>query len=463
MRAGRILIIDDDESIRKVLGFILEEAGYLVETAPSGKEGVRTAREEDFDLVLTDIKMPDLDGITVLKEIKRIRPRLPVIILTAFGTVETAVEAMKQGALDYLTKPISRDELTLTVAKALKMHRLEQENAELKSSIREKYRFDNIVGLSPAMTKVFELVAKVAPTDASVLITGESGTGKELIARAIHYNSPRREARLVAVNCAAIPAELLESELFGHVKGAFTGAVKDKEGKFQAAHGGTIFLDEIGAMPITLQAKLLRALQEREIERVGDERPLAVDVRVVAATNRQLPDLIREGKFREDLFYRLNVVPIHLPPLRERLSDIPLLVEHFTKKYAPGGKVKFSAEAVRSLQSYSWPGNVRELENFCERLILMRNSDTIGAEEVEQQLALVVEEQARMNVPGAVTLPEMEKRAILEALERSRWNQSQAARELGIPRHVLIYRMKKFGIPSAREKRAKGQDDSQRT
>jgi transcriptional regulator with GAF, ATPase, and Fis domain len=279
-----------------------------------------------------------------------------------------------------------------------------------------------------------------------VLITGESGTGKELVARAIHFASPRKNARLVTVNCAAIPEDLLESELFGHVKGAFTGAIRAKEGKFRLAHDGTIFLDEIGSLTRPLQAKLLRALQEKEIQRVGEDEPVTVDVRVIAATNRSLPELIRKGEFREDLFYRLNVVPLTIPPLRERMSDVPLLVSHFTEKHGRGRDVRFSGEAMALLQTYEWPGNVRELENFCERVILMSPTDEIGAAAVEQQIDLLAREQREIAAPHNMTLPDMERRAVLDALVNSGWNQTRAARLLGVPRHVLLYRMKKFGI-----------------
>ncbi len=446
MQRYRVLLIDDEESIRKVLGFMLEEAGYQVETADSGSGGIEAAGRIKPDIVLTDIKMPDGDGISVLRAVRKLDPDIPVILLTAFGSVETAVEAMKMGAADYLTKPISRDELKITVEKALKLSNLEKENEDLKKSIKDKYRFKNIIGLSPAITRVFEIISKIAATDASVLITGESGTGKELVAKALHYNSGRRNARLVAINCAAIPAELLESELFGHVKGAFTGAIRNKEGKFQLASGGTIFLDEIGSMPITLQAKLLRALQEKEIEKIGDDKPTSIDVRVIAATNESLQELIISGRFREDLFYRLNVVPVILPPLRERVSDIPLLVKHFTAKYAPGEDVVFHKSAVDALASYHWPGNVRELENFCERLILMRSKKEIAEQEVKTHLASIMREQSLKPTGSSITLPELERMAIINSLESCGWNQSQAARSLGIPRHVLIYRMKKFDI-----------------
>jgi two-component system NtrC family response regulator len=446
MAQGKILIVDDDSSIRKVVGFILEEAGYAVRTAASGPEALAMIEKDRPDLVLTDIKMPGMDGIALLKEIKKIDESITVIVLTAFGTVETAVEAMKTGAADYLTKPISRDELTLTVHKTLRLRALEEENVSLRESLEERFNFENIIGLSPAMRGVFDVVRKVAGTDASVLITGESGTGKELVARAIHFNSPRRGARLVTVNCAAIPGDLLESELFGHVRGAFTGAIRNKEGKFHLAHRGTVFLDEIGSLPLSLQAKLLRAVQEKEVQRVGSEEPMVVDVRVVAATNRPLPELIRKGEFREDLFYRLNVVPLTLPPLRERVSDIPLLVAHFARKLGGGRNVSFSAEALKTLQTYPWPGNVRELENFCERIILMTTGNRIGTSEVKGQLDLMAKEQGDFAPPVQMTLPEIEKRAVVDALVRSNWNQTRAARLLGIPRHVLLYRMKKFDI-----------------
>jgi two-component system NtrC family response regulator len=439
--ASRVLIIDDDESLRKVMGYMLEEAGYVVDRAASAEEGLRAIAERRPDLVLSDIKMPKKDGIELLADIKRVDPTIPVVILTAFASVETAVEAMKRGASDYLTKPIARDDLTLTVAKTLKLHRLEAENEDLRSTLRDRFRFDSIIGLSPAMTALFDVLKKIAPTDATVLVTGESGTGKELIAKAVHYNSPRRAQRMVAVNCAAIPHDLLESELFGHVRGAFTGAIRNKVGKFEQAHGGTLFLDEIGSMPVQLQAKLLRALQEREIERVGDERTIEVDVRVIAATNRSLPALVASGEFREDLFYRLNVVPVHVPPLRERRGDIPLLVKHFVDRFAAGARITVTGEAMEALERHRWPGNVRELENFCERAVLMRSRDVIDADAVASQLSALARE-----TPGGPSLRDIERAAVVEALRASGWNRSRAARRLGVPRHILLYRIKKFGI-----------------
>jgi two-component system NtrC family response regulator len=442
MAPSRILLVDDDESIRKVLGYMLEEAGYAVESAPGADAGLRLASAHRPDLVLSDIKMPGKDGLELLRELRALDPSIPVIILTAFGTVGTAVEAMKHGASDYLTKPIARDDLLLTVAKTLKLHRLEAENEDLRETLRDRFRFESMVGLSPAMTEVFGTLRKVAATEATVLITGESGTGKELIARAIHFNSPRRSQRMVTVNCAAIPHDLLESELFGHVRGSFTGAIRDKVGKFEQAHGGTLFLDEIGATPLVLQVKLLRALQEREVERVGGDAPIQVDVRIIAATNRALAPLVASGEFREDLFYRLNVVPVRVPPLRERAGDLPLLVRHFVAKFA-GGKVTVTREALEALERYRWPGNVRELENFCERIVLMRSHDVIDGAVIVAELAALERE-----TPAAIgaTLHEIERTAIVDALRASGWNRSRAARRLGVARHILLYRIKKFDI-----------------
>ncbi|HEX5132460.1 MAG TPA: sigma-54 dependent transcriptional regulator [Candidatus Krumholzibacteria bacterium] len=441
--AERILIIDDDDSIRKVLGFMLEEAGYVVDKAASADDGLAAIEHARPDLVLSDVKMPRKDGIELLGEIRALDPALPVIILTAFASVETAVEAMKRGAADYLTKPIARDDLTMTVAKTLKLRRLEAENADLRDTLRERFRFDSIIGASAAMQSLFDTLQKIAPTDATVLINGESGTGKELIAKAIHYNSPRRAGRMVVVNCTAIPGELLESELFGHVRGAFTGAIRNKPGKFELANGGTIFLDEIGSMPLALQGKLLRVLQEREVERVGGEHTVAVDVRVIAATNRSLPARIREGEFREDLYYRLNVVPVAIPPLRERGGDVRLLAGHFVARFAGAAPVKLAPGAIESLERYPWPGNVRELENFCERIVLMRSGDIIDSDAVTGQLVQLAREAPSAAGP---TLPEIERNAVVDALRASGWNRSRAARRLGVPRHILLYRMKKFGI-----------------
>jgi two-component system NtrC family response regulator len=358
---------------------------------------------------------------------------------------------MKLGAYDYLTKPFSRDELRLVVAKALSYSGLQEENARLREELSAKVDFAHLVGISDEMQQVFDMVRRVAATEATVLITGESGTGKELIARAIHNGSERRQGAFIAVNCAAIPAELLESELFGHVKGAFTGAVKDRKGKFELADGGTLFLDEVGELPVELQPKLLRALQEREIEPVGGT-PRRIDVRVVAATNRDLEAAMGEGTFREDLYYRLAVIPVQLPALRQRRSDIPLLVQHFLQKHGGGAAVTVDAAALAALTAYDWPGNVRELENAVERMLILRRGEVIG----EVDLPPKVRGEGKPASGGVLNLPvegypleELEKEAVLEALRRTGWNQTKAAAFLRIPRHILIYRMEKFGIKKA--------------
>jgi len=458
----RILLIDDDDSIRKVIGYMLDEAGYTAETAASAEAGLKAFSAQRPDLVLSDIKMPKKDGIQLLGEFKSIDASVPVIILTAFGTVETAVEAMKRGAADYLTKPISRDELLMTVAKILKMSRLERENESLRDTLNDRFRFASIVGLSPAMGAVFETLRKVAPTDATVLITGESGTGKELIAKAIHFNSPRRAQRLVTINCAAIPHELLESELFGHVRGAFTGAVRDKSGKFEQANGGTLFLDEIGSMPVTLQAKLLRALQEREIERVGESRPIKFDARVVAASNMELKKMVKEGTFREDLYYRLNVIPITLPPLRERREDIPLIARHFVQKSCKSNNLQLKTltqEAVRAIMSYTWPGNIRQLENAIEHAVAMSGQEreipanTLPADVMESSGSLLLPTVAipdeGINFTSVVS--QLERELISRCLEKTGGNKRQAARLLNLSRTTLIDKLHRLNIAAATE------------
>jgi two-component system NtrC family response regulator len=395
-----------------------------------------------------------MDGMQVLKAIKERAPETLVIMITAFGTVDIAVEAMKAGAYDYITKPFNRDELRLTVAKALQFSGLAVENKRLKSELADRVDFGAMVGSSTAMEKVFQVVAKVADSEASVLITGESGTGKELVARSIHTNSGRRNGPFVAINCAAIPRDLLESELFGHVKGAFTGAIKDKTGKFALAEGGTLFLDEVGELPLELQPKLLRALQERVVEPVGGTSELKLDVRVVAATNRDVEQSIAEGTFREDLYYRLAVIPLHLPPLRQRRDDIPLLLRHFCAKHNTAS-VSFAPESLKLLTCYAWPGNVRELENTVERLLIMRNGDIITAEELPDKIRTNAL-PSPTTVNGVINLPDdgysleqLEREVVVQALERNSWNQTAAARFLRIPRHTLIYRMEKYDIKSA--------------
>jgi two-component system NtrC family response regulator len=446
---AKILVIDDDISLRRVLEYNLQEEGYDVQTAASGEEGLYLFGQSQPSLVITDMNMPGMDGMQLLKKVKQRSPETLVIIITAFGTVDIAVEAMKAGAYDYITKPFNRDELRLTVAKALEFSGLAVENRLLKSELADRIDFRTIIGSSPQMAKVFEVVRKVADTEASVLITGESGTGKELVARSLHAGSGRATGPFVAINCAAIPRDLLESELFGHVKGAFTGAIKDKTGKFQLADGGTLFLDEVGELPLDLQPKLLRALQERTIVTVGGTKEQKIDVRVVAATNLDIEKAIEGGVFREDLYYRLAVIPIHLPPLRQRRDDIQLLLRHFCSKHG-AGQVTFDKPSLSLLAGYAWPGNVRELENLVERLLIMRGGDTITSDELPDKIRngdSIEGSFSVINLPAeGYSLEQLEREVVVQSLERNLWNQAAAARFLRIPRHILIYRMEKYEI-----------------
>jgi two-component system NtrC family response regulator len=445
-----ILVIDDDASLRRVTEYTLEQAGYRVLTAADGREGVRLFREERPAMVLTDLQMPGFNGLEVLEQVKAVDAETLVIVITAFGTIEQAVEAMKKGAHDFLTKPVGRDALLLVVGKACKMLGLHEENQRLREQLGHRIEFNRLVGTSEAMCRVLEIVRRAAPSEATVLLTGESGTGKELIARAIHETSDRRNGPFVAVNCAAIPAELLESELFGHIRGAFTGAVADRVGKFERADGGTLFLDEVGELPANLQPKLLRVLQEHEVEPVGG-KPKSVDVRVVAATNRDIEAALADGQFREDLYYRLAVIPVELPPLRERRDDIPMLTRHFMEKHATL-PLTVSDEALALLARYEWPGNVRELENAIQRMIVLRRSDRLEVEDLPARIRQYVAGKTNP-ADGVLHLPEdgyslevLEREAVMQALERNHWNQSRAAVFLRIPRHVLLYRMEKYGI-----------------
>ena len=444
---AKILVIDDDTSLRRVLEYNLQEDGYDIQTASSGEEGLYLFGQSPPDLVITDMKMSGMDGLMVLKSIKERSPETLVIIITAFGTVNIAVEAMKAGAYDYITKPFNRDQLKLTINKAFQFNCLAKENKQLKRELSDNIEFRTIVGTSREMEKIFEVIRKVSDTEAAILITGESGTGKELIARSIHANSSRRDGPFVAINCAAIPRELLESELFGHIKGAFTGSVKDKIGKFQLADGGTLFLDEVGELPLELQPKLLRALQEKEVEPVGGTKIQKLDVRIVSATNLNIDRAIENNLFREDLYYRLSVIPIHLPPLRERRKDIPLLIHYFCGKHG-NEKVTFDKDALHALVMYPWPGNVRELENTVERLLIMRNNDVISIDELpEKVIASDTSGGAVIMLPDeGYSLEQLEREVVVQALERNHWNQTAAARFLRIPRHTLIYRLEKYGI-----------------
>ena len=456
MKRVKILVIDDDESLRRVLEYNLAEEGYAVLTAASGEQGLDLLKKEGADLVVTDVRMAGMDGLQVLERAHKLDPHVQVIILTAFGTIEMAVEAMKAGAFHYISKPFNRDELKLTIRKALQLKELERENVALRQELRVRIGLDHIIADSRPMKAILEMVQRVAPTETTVLILGESGTGKELIARAIHANSPRAGGPFVAVNCAAIPEHLLESELFGHVKGAFTGAIRDRVGRFEAAEGGTIFLDEIGEMRPELQVKILRCLEERTLERVGDNRPIRVDVRILAATNKDLAKAIQAGEFREDLYYRLNVVPLSIPPLRERREDIRPLAQHFLKRLGASPRLTIAPDAFRALETYEWPGNVRELENALERAMIFHRGDVITLNDLPETVRAPRSREAvalPVSLPEAgLSLEEVEKELILRALQKHDWNQSRAARYLGITRHTLLYRMEKHSIvrPGAR-------------
>lgn len=448
VQPGPVLIVDDDDSLRRVMEYTLSEAGYQILTAASGEQGLDLFHTVYPSVVITDLQMPGKSGYDVLKEIKNARPETLVVVITAYGTVDKAVEAMKLGAYDFLTKPFSQDELRLVIANASAFRAMSDENRKLKEELATRIDFSRIVGTSTAMREVFDVVRRVASSEATVLISGESGTGKELIAAALHHGSERAAEAFIPVNCAAIPADLLESELFGHVKGAFTGAIRDRPGKFELANGGTLFLDEVGELPLVLQPKLLRAIQEREITPVGG-MARKVDVRLIAATNRDLAAACVEGDFREDLYYRLAVIPLHLPPLRERRDDIPLLVRHFFDKHAKGVTVSISDDALADLCAARWPGNVRELENTIERLLIMRRSDRIECADLSgfgsqsrHKITCSV-----LNLPDdGFSLEELEKMAVLEALRRNHWNQTRAANFLRIPRHTLIYRIEKYAL-----------------
>ena len=447
-----ILVVDDDESLRRVVEYNLGEEGYHVRTAPDGAAGLRAFQEASVDLVVTDVRMPDMDGLELLTRVKTMQPDMPVIMLTAHGTINSAVEAMKLGAFDYLTKPFNRDQLKAAVRKALEIAALTTENRQLRQVIVERFSFASMIAGSRAMRAVTETAARVAQGDTTVLLEGESGTGKELLAKAIHFHSPRKRGPFVTINCGAIPEQLLESELFGHRRGSFTGAVADKKGKFEAAHGGTIFLDEIGELPSLLQVKILRVLQEREIDKVGEARSIKVDVRVIAATNRDLEKMIADSTFRDDLYYRLAVVSIRVPPLRERTDDIPFLVDHFLTKHAerlarPRPTVDKAVYSTFNL--YGWPGNIRELENVIERALVLDKDGLLGLEDLPDRLRTREQRvgNLRIEIPDdGISLEDVERELLLAALEKHNWNQTRAAAFLNITRSTLLYRMQKFGL-----------------
>jgi len=448
---GRILFIDDDPAGREVALYNLRKAGYEVTAAEDGAGGLSAFAATPFDLVITDLKMPGIPGMEVLRKIRAGSPDVPVLVITAFGNVETAVAAMKEGAYDFIGKPFHRDQLLLAVSKALDRRRLAAEVRDLR--IRASGVGRDVVSVSAAMRRLLEVADRVAATLATVLITGESGTGKEVLARRIHVRSPRAEGPFVAVNCAAIPAELLESELFGHARGAFTGAVRDRAGRFRQASGGTLFLDEVTEIPPALQGKLLRALQERVVDAVGADAPVPVDVRILAATNRDLPSRIREGSFREDLYYRLNVVELAVPPLRERPDDIPPLVKRFVSEFAAGREIAVPAAVVAELSGRPWPGNVRELMNACERMVILCRGDEVSLDDLPPAPRPSGEGAAEEGAAEWPPLPaeglslvDLEKRVIERALRMKGGNITHAALFLRIPRHILVYRIGKYGL-----------------
>jgi len=445
-----ILIVDDEKNYLVVLETLLESEGYEIITASNGKEGVERLRGSDINLIITDVKMPVMSGMEFLRKAKELNPDIPVIMMTAFGSIEMAVEAMKEQAFDYITKPFENDRLKMAVKKALESASLKMENRRLKAELSGRFSRGEIVGKSPNMLKIFDLIDKMSNAKASVLITGASGTGKELVAKSIHFNSPRKDGPFISVNCGALTETLLESELFGHERGAFTGAINAKKGRFELAHGGTIFLDEIGEMSQSLQVKLLRVLQEREFERVGGIKTIQVDVRVIAATNRDIKKEIEAGTFREDLFYRLNVIHMELPSLKERMDDIPMLVRHFLAKYSEK-PIELHQEAWKALYSYNWPGNVRELENVIERAVILQSGGTITAGDLPKEVT-GYEERVDIDkfLPDDIHIQKaleiMEEKLLRRALGQHNGIQSHAAKQLGITKSLMQHKMKKYKI-----------------
>ena len=453
---GDILIVDDERSMREFLGIYLRREGYRIEAASGGNEAIAAIKSRAFDVIITDLRMPDVDGLTILAEAKRTRPDAEVIVVTAFSTTETAIAAMKAGAHDYLTKPFKIDEVGLVVDRAMEKRRLSRENVALRDEIKGRYKLDRLLGKSPAMQRVFDILRKVASTRTSVLLVGESGTGKELAAHALHELSPRT-GPFVAVNCGAIPETLLESELFGHIRGSFTGANADKQGLFEAAHSGTLLLDEVAELPVAMQVKLLRVLQERKVKPVGGVSEREVDVRIVAATNRDLEAEVEKSTFRQDLYYRLNVIQIRLPPLRERREDLPLLVDHFIRKFSAehGRNVGGAApEVMSALMLYHFPGNVRELENMIERAVTLSTTDWLALDAFPNLIGLQGAEQSPSTVGHLPEsgldlerhLEEYERSILIKALERTGGNRTEAARLLGVSFRSMRYRLSKLGI-----------------
>jgi DNA-binding NtrC family response regulator len=451
----RVLVVDDEEIMRDVLSALLKSEGYQVEFAQDGAQALEMVRENEYGVVLLDLMMPHLDGLQVLEGFNKLENHPASIILTAYGTIEKAVKATRLGAFDFITKPFKNDEIILAIKNALEHRRLSQENLRLKKSLLERFSYRNIIGKSAQMQQIFDLITQIAPTRSTVLIHGESGTGKELVAKAIHAASTRAEAPFIAVNCGNIPHDLLESEIFGHVRGAYTGATNSKKGLFEVADGGTLFLDEVATISMEIQAKLLRVIQEREFRRLGGLENIKVDVRILAATNIDLQSAVREGRFRDDLFYRLNVIAIKIPPLRERAEDIPLLVEHFVRRFvAENGKEPCSLEpaALKALLDYDWPGNVRELENVIERAVVLSQGKVISADLLPKNLAARLSEvSARLpgdGLPLKERVASFEKSLILAALEKTDWNQKKAAQLLSVNATTLSEKLKRLKIKS---------------
>ncbi|MEW6617815.1 MAG: sigma-54 dependent transcriptional regulator [bacterium] len=434
----KILVVDDEEKIRNALVTILTKESYLVTTAKNGQEALNKPIQE-FSLIITDLKMPQMDGLELLKRAKKISPDVIVIMITAFGTLKTAIEAMKQGAYDYITKPFELDEITIVVSKALQLHK----------EIKKEAKFDEIIGKSQKIKEIHELINQVAKTDTTVLIRGETGTGKELVAKAIHRLSLRQDKPFIPVNCVALPENLLESELFGHEKGAFTGAINQRLGRFELANTGTIFLDEVGEMDIPMQIKLLRVLQEREFERVGGTKTIKVDVKVIAATNRDLEKAVKEGKYREELFYRLNVVPIFLPPLRERKDDIPILLEHFLKIFnlrTNKNILGITKEAQELLTSYDWFGNIRELENVVERMVVLAKGDKIDIEDIPNNIIKAKEKNLSFKESVYQAKAQLERELLIKVLQEVGGNRTKAAKAIGVDRKTLQKKIKEYGL-----------------
>ncbi len=450
MASERILIVDDEDGMRRLLSRVLTREGYETSTVANGAEALRLVASERFDLVVTDIKMPEMDGLELLAELKQYEPSLPIIVITAYGTIENAVQALRSGAYDYIAKPFENDEIKLTVAKAFERERLLAENRYLHAELEGRYDFSGIVGGSPAMQQVYEMASSVAVSNANVLITGESGTGKELLARSIHYSSLRKEKPFVVLNCAALSEGVLESELFGHEKGAFSGALDTRKGRFERADQGTLFIDEVAEMSMAAQVKLLRVIQEHEFERVGGNKTISVDVRIVAATNKKLEDQVKQGKFREDLYYRLNVVNINVPPLRSRREDVEPLSRFFLDKYtAETGKkiTDLSPRALSCLLAHDWPGNVRELQNAIERAVVLSKGTVLTPRDFPQ--GMQGDDQICLQIPekgGSLTdiLEDLERQLIIQTLQREDGSQTRAAETLGIKRTTLRYKMEKY-------------------